>query len=79
MTHKPRFARRSLGLKIADILDALAEPFLDQLVRVLANWSPSFEGAYLYYRGQQQRPPHRAPFSTWFAPSRRQANVPSNT
>jgi hypothetical protein len=45
-----------VGPRIADILDALAEPFLDQLVRVLANWSPSFEGAYLYDRRQQQPP-----------------------
>lgn len=46
------------GLGLAYTLDALAEPFLrsGQLVRVLANWSPSIEGVYLYYQGRRQPP-----------------------
>jgi DNA-binding transcriptional LysR family regulator len=46
------------GLGIAYTLEALAEPFLDsgQLVRVLVDWSPSFEGLYLYYPGHRQVP-----------------------
>src|SRR3981189_2510532 len=39
------------GLGIAYTLEALAEPFLrsGQLVRVLEDWLPSFEGVFLYY------------------------------
>ena len=46
------------GLGIAYTLEALAEPFLrsGQLVRVLEDWSPSFEGLYLYYPGHRQVP-----------------------
>jgi DNA-binding transcriptional LysR family regulator len=46
------------GLGIAYTLEALAEPFLDsgELVRVLEDWSPSFEGLYLYYPGHRQVP-----------------------
>src|ERR1700686_3420248 len=46
------------GLGIAYPLEALAEPFLrsGQLVRVLEDWSPSFEGLYLYYPGHRQVP-----------------------
>jgi DNA-binding transcriptional LysR family regulator len=46
------------GLGIAYILEAMAEPFLrsGQLVRVLEDWSPSFEGLYLYYPGHRQVP-----------------------
>jgi DNA-binding transcriptional LysR family regulator len=46
------------GLGLAYTADALAEPFLrsGQLVRVLANWSPSIEGVYLYYQGRRQPP-----------------------
>jgi DNA-binding transcriptional LysR family regulator len=46
------------GLGIAYTLDTLAEPFLrlGQLVRVLEDWSPSFEGMYLYYPGHRQVP-----------------------
>jgi DNA-binding transcriptional LysR family regulator len=44
------------GLGIVYMLDALVEPFLrsGQLVRVLAGWSPSIEGVYLYYHGRRQ-------------------------
>ena len=46
------------GLGIAYTLEALAEPFLrsGQLVRVLEDWLPSFEGLYLYYPGHRQVP-----------------------
>jgi DNA-binding transcriptional LysR family regulator len=46
------------GLGIAYTLESLAEPFLrsGQLVRVLEDWSPSFEGMYLYYSGHRQVP-----------------------
>ena len=46
------------GLGIAYTLEALAEPFLrsGQLVRVLEDWSPSFEGLFLYYPGHRQVP-----------------------
>jgi DNA-binding transcriptional LysR family regulator len=46
------------GLGIAYTLESLAEPFLrsGQLVRVLEDWSPSFEGMSLYYPGHRQVP-----------------------
>jgi DNA-binding transcriptional LysR family regulator len=46
------------GLGIAYALEAVAEPFLrsGQLVRVLEEWSPSFEGLFLYYPGHGQVP-----------------------
>jgi DNA-binding transcriptional LysR family regulator len=46
------------GLGIAYTLEALAEPFLrsGQLVSVLQEWSPSFEGLFLYYPGHRQVP-----------------------
>jgi DNA-binding transcriptional LysR family regulator len=46
------------GLGIAYTVEAVAEPFLrsGQLVRVLEDWSPTFEGLYLYYPGQRQVP-----------------------
>jgi DNA-binding transcriptional LysR family regulator len=46
------------GLGIAYTLEALAEPFLrsGQLVRVLEDWLPSFEGMFLYYPGSRQVP-----------------------
>ena len=46
------------GLGIAYTLESLVEPFLrsGQLVRVLENWSPSFEGLFLYYPGHRQVP-----------------------
>jgi DNA-binding transcriptional LysR family regulator len=46
------------GLGIAYTIEALAEPFLraGQLVRVLEDWSPSFEGLFLYYPGHRQVP-----------------------
>ena len=52
------FARPSTGSGIAYTIEALAEPFLrsGQLVRVLEDWSPSFEGLFLYYPGHRQVP-----------------------
>jgi DNA-binding transcriptional LysR family regulator len=46
------------GLGIAYIVEGMAEPFLrsGQLVRVLEDWSPSFEGLFLYYPGHRQVP-----------------------
>jgi DNA-binding transcriptional LysR family regulator len=46
------------GLGIAYTAEAVAEPFLQsgQLVRVLEDWSPSFEGLFLYYPGHRQVP-----------------------
>jgi DNA-binding transcriptional LysR family regulator len=46
------------GLGIAYTIEALAEPFLrsGQLVRVLEDWSPTFEGLFLYYPGHRQVP-----------------------
>jgi DNA-binding transcriptional LysR family regulator len=46
------------GLGIAYTLEAVAEPFLrtGQLIRVLEEWSPSFEGLFLYYPGHRQVP-----------------------
>jgi DNA-binding transcriptional LysR family regulator len=46
------------GLGIAYAVEALADPFLrsGQLVRVLEEWSPSFEGFFLYYPGHRQVP-----------------------
>jgi DNA-binding transcriptional LysR family regulator len=46
------------GLGIAYLTEALVEPFLrsGHLVRVLEDWSPSFEGVFLYYPGRRQVP-----------------------
>jgi DNA-binding transcriptional LysR family regulator len=46
------------GLGIAYTIESLADPFLrsGQLVRVLEDWSPSFEGLFLYYPGHRQVP-----------------------
>jgi DNA-binding transcriptional LysR family regulator len=60
MVNDPDLAVRAAvdGLGIAYTIEARAEPFLrtGQLVRVLEDWSPSFEGLYLYYPGQRQVP-----------------------
>jgi DNA-binding transcriptional LysR family regulator len=46
------------GLGIAYTPEALAQPFLrsGQLVQVLEDWSPSFEGFFVYYPGHRQVP-----------------------
>jgi DNA-binding transcriptional LysR family regulator len=60
MVNDPDLAVRAAvdGLGIAYTIEGRAEPFLrtGQLVRVLEDWSPSFEGLYLYYPGQRQVP-----------------------
>jgi len=60
MVNFPDLAVRAAvdGLGIAYTIEALAEPFLrsGQLVRVLEDWSPSFEGLFLYYPGHRQVP-----------------------
>jgi DNA-binding transcriptional LysR family regulator len=47
------------GLGLACLNDAVVEPFLrsGQLVAVLRNWSPSFDGYFLIYPGRRQVPP----------------------
>ena len=46
------------GLGIAYTNEALADPFLrsGQLIRALEDWSPSFEGFFLFYPGHRQVP-----------------------
>jgi DNA-binding transcriptional LysR family regulator len=46
------------GLGIALTLESLADPFLrsGQVVLVLEDWSPSFEGFFVYYPGHRQVP-----------------------
>jgi DNA-binding transcriptional LysR family regulator len=60
MVNDPDLAVRAAvdGLGLAYTIEALAEPFLrsGQLVRVLEDWSPSFEGLFLYYPGHRQVP-----------------------
>lgn len=60
MVNVPDLAVRAAvdGLGIAYTIEALAEPFLrsGQLVRVLEDWSPSFEGLFLYYPSHRQVP-----------------------
>jgi DNA-binding transcriptional LysR family regulator len=60
MVDDPDLAVRAAvdGLGIAYTIEALAEPFLrsGQLVRVLEDWSPCFEGLFLYYPGHRQVP-----------------------
>jgi DNA-binding transcriptional LysR family regulator len=60
MVNHPDLAVRAAvdGLGIAYTTGALAEPFLrsGQLVCVLEDWSPAFEGLFLYYPGHRQVP-----------------------
>jgi DNA-binding transcriptional LysR family regulator len=60
MVNNPDLAVRAAvdGLGIAYTLESLAEPLLraGQLLRVLEDWSPAFEGLYLYYPGHRQVP-----------------------
>src|SRR5207253_11510727 len=46
------------GLGLAFIDDTVAAPFLrsGQLMAVLSDWSPSFDGYYLIYSGRRQVP-----------------------
>ena len=60
MVNDPDLAVRAAvdGLGIAYTITAQAEPFLrsGQLIRVLEDWSPSFEGLFLYYPSHRQVP-----------------------
>jgi DNA-binding transcriptional LysR family regulator len=60
MVNDPDLAVRAAvdGLGIAYTIEGLAQPFLrsGQLVRVLEDWSPSFEGFFLYYPSHRQVP-----------------------
>jgi DNA-binding transcriptional LysR family regulator len=57
MVNSPELAVRAAvdGLGIACTVEGLAELYLrsGQLIRVLEDWSPSFEGLVLYYHGRQ--------------------------
>jgi DNA-binding transcriptional LysR family regulator len=46
------------GLGLAYVIETVAEPYLasGQLVRVLTDWSPAFDGLFLYYPGRRQIP-----------------------
>lgn len=60
MVNNPDLAVRAAldGLGIAYTLESLANTYLraGQLVRVLEDWSPSFEGFFLFYPGRRQVP-----------------------
>jgi DNA-binding transcriptional LysR family regulator len=60
MVNVPELAVRAAvdGLGIAYAIAAYAEPFLrsGQLVRVLEDWSPSFEGLFLYHPSRDKVP-----------------------
>ena len=60
IVNDPHLAIRAAvdGLGIVYTVEAHADPFLrtKQLVRVLEDWSPSFEGLFLYYPGHRQVP-----------------------
>jgi DNA-binding transcriptional LysR family regulator len=60
MVNNPNLAVRAAvdGLGIAYTIEALVDPFLrsGQLTRVLEDWSPSFDGLFLYYPGHRQVP-----------------------
>jgi len=60
IVNDPHLAIRAAvdGLGIVYTVEAHADPFLRtrQLVRVLEDWSPSFEGLFLYYAGHRQVP-----------------------
>jgi DNA-binding transcriptional LysR family regulator len=60
MVNDSYFAVRAAvdGLGIAYTIEGLAAPFLrsGQLIRVLEDWSPSFDGLFLYYPGHRQVP-----------------------
>jgi DNA-binding transcriptional LysR family regulator len=46
------------GLGLAYVIEPVTAPYLasGQLVRVLPDWSPSFQGLFLYYPGRRQIP-----------------------
>ena len=60
MVNDPDLAIRAAvdGLGIAYTIESRIEPFLrsGQLVRVLEDWSPTFQGLFLYYPSHRQAP-----------------------
>ena len=60
IVNDPDLAMRAAvdGLGIAYTVENLADPFVrsGQLIRVLEDWSPSFDGLFLYYPGHRQVP-----------------------
>ncbi len=60
MVNNPAMAVRAAadGLGIAYLIEVLVEPYLrsGQLIRVLEDWSPCFEGLFLYYPSHRQVP-----------------------
>ena len=60
IVNDPDLAMRAAvdGLGITYTVETLADPFVrsGQLVRVLEDWSPSFDGLFLYYPGRRQVP-----------------------
>jgi DNA-binding transcriptional LysR family regulator len=74
MVNDPDLAVRAAvdGLGISYTIEGLAEPFLrsGQLVRVLKDWSPSFEGLFLYYSSHRQVPAALRAFIDMIRPAR---------
>ena len=54
--HRDRAALDGLGIALT--FETLAEPFIrsGQLVRVLEDWSPAFDGYFVYFSGRRQVP-----------------------
>jgi DNA-binding transcriptional LysR family regulator len=79
MVNSPDLAVRAAvdGLGIAYTLEGLAELSLrsGQLIRVLEDWSPCFEGLFLYYHGQRQVPAALRAFIDMIRTTRRSAPV----
>ena len=71
-----RAAVDALGL--AYVIEPAAEPYLasGQLLRVLADWSPSFQGLFLYYPGRRQIPAALRAFIDMIRMSDRPAAAP---
>ena len=81
MVNNPDLAVRAAldGLGIALTLEAVVEPLLrsGQLVRVLEEWSPSFEGLFLYYPGHRQVPAALRAFIDLVQATRRPSGKPT--
>lgn len=81
MVNSPDLSVRAAldGLGVAYTIEALAEPFLrlGQLVSILEDWSPSFEGLFLYYPGHRQVPAALRAFIDMIRSARGPAPAPS--